>query len=77
MSNAAVLPANCPPRFLKRAEAAAYLSISTTLLDGLVKSGDIARPARIRARVVYDRRALDAYADRLSTAPDDDSNPFD
>lgn len=77
MTSLASLPANCPPRVLRRAQAAEYLAVSMTTLDGLVKSGAIPPPIRFGARIGYDRHALDRYIDAQSPAPDDGANPFD
>ncbi len=74
---ASSLAPNCPPRLLTRPQAAAYLSISVTKLDELVKAGDVPAPGRIGSRVVFNKPALDRYADSLAPAPDDDANSFD
>jgi excisionase family DNA binding protein len=63
-----VLPRNLPPRGLSRVEAAAYVGISPTKFDELVKDGRMPAPKRINGRVVWDRLKLDAAFEAL---PDD------
>lgn len=57
------------PRFLSREDAAAYLGVCPNTFDSEVKSGmwppPMRRGAKLRA-VTWDRRALDAAADRHS-----------
>lgn len=69
-----VLPANLPPRGLSREEAAAYVGISPSLFDRLVKEGVLPKPVHLGGRIVWDRTRLDlafgALSD-LSTAADD------
>src|SRR5262252_2990104 len=60
MRNAAdQLPPSLPPRGLSRSEAAAYLGISASLFDELVKDGRMPPPKRINSRTVWDRKRLD------------------
>jgi predicted DNA-binding transcriptional regulator AlpA len=56
------------PRGLSRIDAAAYIGIGTTLFDQLVVSGEMPKPFRIRGRVLWDRRRLDAAIDDLQDA---------
>src|SRR5690606_19594863 len=56
---ATALPPNLPPRGLDRLQAAAYVGISATKFDELVKDGRMPRPKRIDGRVVFDRLQLD------------------
>jgi predicted DNA-binding transcriptional regulator AlpA len=60
-----VLPASLPPRGLSRVAAAAYVGVSPTKFDELVKDGRMPRPKRIDARAVWDRKQLDAAFDAL------------
>ena len=72
-----VLPRSLPPRGLSRAEAAAYVGISPSLFDMMVKDGRMPGPKRINSRVVWDRIKLDLAFEAL---PDDDTsllNPWD
>jgi hypothetical protein len=66
---AEVLPTSLPPRGLDRCESAAYVGVSPTKFDEMVKDGRMPRPKRIDARVVWDRHKLDVKFDNL---PDDD-----
>jgi predicted DNA-binding transcriptional regulator AlpA len=64
------------PRGLSRTEAAAYIGVSPSLFDAMVKDGRMPKPKRINARTVWDRKKLDAAFDML----DDDSavcDPWD
>jgi predicted DNA-binding transcriptional regulator AlpA len=76
MQNAADrLPPSLPPRGLSRSEAAAYLGISASLFDELVKDGRMPPPKRINSRTVWDRKRLDEAFEAL---PGDESdNPWD
>lgn len=71
-----ILPGSLPPRGLSRIEAAAYIGISPTLFDQLVRDGRMPRPKRIGARTVWDRQALDIA---FASIPDgsDVNNPWD
>ena len=54
-----ILPVSLPPRGLSREEAAAYIGVSPSLFDILVKDGRMPGPKRINSRVVWDRLKLD------------------
>jgi predicted DNA-binding transcriptional regulator AlpA len=72
-----VLPRSLPPRGLSRAKAAAYVGISPSLFDVMVKDGRMPGPKRINSRAVWDRIQLDLAFDAL---PDNDAsvlNPWD
>ncbi len=74
----APLPLSCPPRGLSRVEAAAYLSISPSLFDQLVKDGQMPIPKHIHSRRVWDRLALDAAFAALPDGEEAaDDNPWD
>lgn len=60
-----VLPASCPPRGLRREEAAAYVRVSPSKFDECVIDGRMPRPRRIDGVKVWDRRDLDLAFDRL------------
>ena len=49
----------CPPRGMSRTEAAAYIGVSPSLFDEMVKDGRMPGPKRINSRNVWDRFALD------------------
>ena len=72
-----VLPPSLSPRGLSREQAAAYVGVSPSLFDLLVKDGRMPEPKRINSRAVWDKLALDAAFDAL---PGSDSlmvNPWD
>jgi predicted DNA-binding transcriptional regulator AlpA len=69
---AEVLPPSLPPRGLSREQAAAYIGISASLFDEMVKDGRMPRPKRPNARTVWDRLALDRAFDRLPGGDDGD-----
>ena len=60
-----ILPVSLPPRGLSREEAAAYIGVSPSLFDILVKDGRMPRPKRINSRVVWDRLKLDVAFEAL------------
>jgi predicted DNA-binding transcriptional regulator AlpA len=72
------LPSSLAPRGLSRTEAAAYIGVSPSLFDALVKDGRMPGPKTINSRVVWDRLKLDeafsALPDRDGEEPD---NPWD
>jgi predicted DNA-binding transcriptional regulator AlpA len=50
-----VLPGSLPPRGLSRVQAAAYIGVSPSLFDAMVKDGRMPKPTRINTRAVWDR----------------------
>ena len=57
---------------LTRKEAAAYLRISVRTLDNLAQDGEIPYSKLgkgARARVIYQRKELDAYLERVKVDP--------
>jgi predicted DNA-binding transcriptional regulator AlpA len=54
-----VLPPSLAPRGLSRVQAAAYVGVSPTLFDEMVKDGRMPSPVRINSRVLWDRLQLD------------------
>lgn len=69
MPEPTVLPPGLIPRFLSRAEAAAYVGVSTTTFDQEVSDGwwPCARRRGAKGtRLTWDRVLLDAAADRAS-----------
>jgi predicted DNA-binding transcriptional regulator AlpA len=67
-----ILPTNLPPRGLSRAQSAAYIGVSPSLFDEMVKDGRMPQPVRINARVLWDRLQLDDAFAALSDARDGD-----
>ncbi len=71
-----ILPLSCPPRGLKREQAAAYVGpVGTTKFDEMVKDGRMPKPKRIDGLTSWDRLELDVAYAALPT--DDDANPWD
>lgn len=53
------------PRGLSRVKAAAYIDVSPTKFDELVKDGRMPPPKRIDGRKIWDRRKLDEAFEAL------------
>ena len=68
-------PVSCTAR-LSREQAAAYVGVSPSLFDTLVKDGRMPTPKRINARTVWDRVQLDVA---FAALPSNDTpvNPWD
>lgn len=77
MARADPLPRSLPPRGLSRVEAAAYVGVSASLFDSLVKCGAMPTPKIINSRTVWDRLKLDeafeALPDRVTHNPWDEA----
>jgi predicted DNA-binding transcriptional regulator AlpA len=71
-----ILPQSLAPRGLSREQAAAYVGVSPSLFDTLVKDGRMPAPKRINARTVWDRLQLDAAFVALPSN-DQPINPWD
>jgi predicted DNA-binding transcriptional regulator AlpA len=71
-----ILPHSLAPRGLSREQAAAYVGISPSLFDMLVKDGRMPAPKRINARTVWDRVQLD---EAFAALPSNETpvNPWD
>lgn len=52
-------------RGLNRVQASAYIGVSPSLFDEMVKDGRMPKPKKPNARTVWDRLALDRAFDRL------------
>jgi predicted DNA-binding transcriptional regulator AlpA len=72
-----VLPPSLAPRGLSRAQAAAYIGVSVSLLDEMVKDGRMPQPIRINARVLWDRLQLDEAFAALSDKDKNGDDPWD
>jgi predicted DNA-binding transcriptional regulator AlpA len=70
-----VLPSSLAPRGLSRVQAAAYIGVSPTLFDEMVRDGRMPMPVRINKRTVWDRVKLDVAFAALSEDEKDD--PWD
>ncbi len=62
------------PRGLSRTDAAAYVGVSPSLFDQMVKDRRMPQPKRINSRNVWDRRRLDEAFEEL---PNDGNQPAD
>ena len=72
-----VLPPSLAPRGLSRVQAAAYIGVSPSLFDEMVKDGRMPRPMRINARTVWDRVKLDeAFAALLHDGEEDSADEW-
>jgi predicted DNA-binding transcriptional regulator AlpA len=71
-----ILPQSLAPRGLSREQAAAYIGVSPSLFDTLVKDQRMPQPKRINARTVWDRLQLDAAFAALQSN-DEPVNPWD
>jgi predicted DNA-binding transcriptional regulator AlpA len=70
-----VLPAGVMPRGLSRVRAAAYVGVSPTTFDRMVRDKLMPQPIRIYGRIVWDIRKLDeAFAAFDKSEPSD--NPW-
>jgi predicted DNA-binding transcriptional regulator AlpA len=71
-----ILPPSLAPRGLSREQAAAYVGVSPSLFDALVKDGRMPPPKRINARTIWDRIQIDAA---FAALPSNDQpiNPWD
>jgi predicted DNA-binding transcriptional regulator AlpA len=74
---AELLPPSLPPRGLSRAEAAAYIGVSASLFDDLVKDGRMPRPKRVNARTIWDRKRLDEAFEAIPDGESRAANPWD
>jgi predicted DNA-binding transcriptional regulator AlpA len=70
-----LLPLSLPPRGLSRSEAAAYVGVSPSLFDTMVKDGRMPRAKRINSRAVWDRKQLDQSFEALDNR--ESVNPWD
>lgn len=71
-----VLPRSLPPRGLSRVQAAAYIGVSPSLFDEMVRDGRMPKPKTINSRKVWDKEKLD---DAFAALPDEGGggNPWD
>jgi predicted DNA-binding transcriptional regulator AlpA len=71
-----ILPTSLPPRGLSRVQSAAYIGVSPTLFDEMVKDGRMPQPVRINSRVLWDRLQLDEAFAALSDSGKDSDDPW-
>jgi predicted DNA-binding transcriptional regulator AlpA len=75
MAHQKALPPTLAPRLISRAAAAAYINVSPTTFDEMVKDGRMPRPKRLGGRrKAWDVRALDAAVDQLPVEDNDNDN---
>ena len=65
------------PRGLNRVKAAAYIDVSPTTFDAMVRDGLMPPPKSIGRRKVWDRRKLDEAFDALPEDGSPATNPWD
>jgi hypothetical protein len=65
------------PRGLSRVKAAAYIDVSPTTFDEMVKDGRMPLPKIIGRRKVWDRRKLDLAFEALPEDGTANANPWD
>lgn len=70
-TRAHILPRSLPPIGLSRLEAAAYIAISPSKFDELVRDGLMPKPKKIGARRVWDRTKLERF---FAALPGDDGD---
>jgi predicted DNA-binding transcriptional regulator AlpA len=66
-----------PRRGLRREEAAAYVSLSPSMFDKMIKDGRLPKPKKFGGASVWDMRQLDLVFDALPDANNDNVNPWD
>jgi predicted DNA-binding transcriptional regulator AlpA len=71
-----ILPTNLPPRGLSRVQSAAYIGVSVTLFDELVRDGRMPQPIRLNSRVLWDRFQLDEAFASLSDSDRGGDDPW-
>jgi predicted DNA-binding transcriptional regulator AlpA len=77
MAQQKALPPTLAPRLISREAAAAYVSVSPTKFDEMVKDGTMPRPKRLCGRrKAWDVRDLDAAVDNLPVE-DNDNDTWD
>lgn len=72
-----VLPSSLAPRGLSRVQAAAYIGVSPSLFDDMVRDGRMPKPMRINSRTVWDRVRLDQAFAALSDEGKEGDDPWD
>jgi predicted DNA-binding transcriptional regulator AlpA len=66
-----ILPRSLQPIGLSRETAAAYIAVSPTLFDDMVKDGRMPKPKEINSRRVWDRRKIERA---FAVLPGDESS---
>jgi predicted DNA-binding transcriptional regulator AlpA len=77
MAHQKALPPTIAPRLISRDAAAAYVNVSPTKFDEMVRDGTMPRPKQLGGRrKAWDVRALDTAVDGLEDC-DDDNDTWD
>ena len=76
IERASALPFGVKPRGVSRTAAAAYVGVSPSLFDVMVKDGWMPKPKLANTRTIWDTAALDLAFDDLPTQGAD-INPWD
>jgi predicted DNA-binding transcriptional regulator AlpA len=72
MAHQKALPPTLAPRLISRDAAAAYVNVSPTKFDEMVRDGTMPRPKQLGGRrKAWDVRALDTAVDGLEDCADD------
>jgi predicted DNA-binding transcriptional regulator AlpA len=72
MAHQKALPPTLAPRLISRDAAAAYVNVSPTKFDEMVRDGTMPRPKQLGGRrKAWDVRALDTAVDGLEDCHDD------
>ncbi|TGP22357.1 MULTISPECIES: hypothetical protein [unclassified Mesorhizobium] len=71
------LPPTLVPIGLSRIEASAFIGVSASLFDEMVKDGRMPKPKAINSRTVWDRRAIERAFDLLPGGSDDGGGEWD
>jgi predicted DNA-binding transcriptional regulator AlpA len=75
MPRQGALPPTLAPRLIGRDAAAAYVCVSPTLFDAMVRDGRMPSPRQLSGRrVAWDVRALDAAIDNLPSSADQEAD---
>jgi predicted DNA-binding transcriptional regulator AlpA len=77
MPKATALPPTLPPRLIGREAAAAYVNVSATTFDEMVKAGKMPQPKLLHGtRKAWDVRRLDIAVDNLPSVGGDSDDTW-
>jgi predicted DNA-binding transcriptional regulator AlpA len=75
MAHQKSLPPSLAPRLISQEAAAAYVNVSPSTFDAMVKAGTMPKPRRLSGRrKAWDVRALDAAVDELPVESNDNDS---
>ncbi len=72
-----LIPENLSPRGINRQVSAAYIGVSPSLFDEMVRDGRMPEPLRINSRVLWDRYLIDQAFEALMEKDRKPHNPWD